>query len=185
MTDSTKEYMQHSFRFGSLIGFVTFIYYVVGFYLGFEKGQWFDDVYFFIEIAMIAWMMVAYKKTQIDNRVKFSRYFMLGLIASLVISLFYVIYFVVRVTKLDVLFFDNYMNEAITQLKTMGIDYSKVFTQQNKPFFEVVFFISIYIGNLISNLFYVLLLSWFMSLNNRMYNMNNRNNNQNNNNNNQ
>jgi uncharacterized membrane protein YhdT len=96
--------------------------------LAWEKGQWFDDVYFFIEIAMIAWMMVAYKKTQIDNRVKFSRYFMLGLIASLVISLFYMIYFVVRVTKLDVLFFDNYMNEAITQLKTMGIDYSKVFT---------------------------------------------------------
>src|SRR5574344_1971897 len=106
---------------------------------------------------------------------------MVGFIACLVIAFFYVIYFVVRITKLDVLFLDNYLNEMITQLKPMGIDYSKVMTPNNKSFFEIAFFVSLYIGNIISNMFYILLLSWFMSLNNRMYNTNNKNNNNQNN----
>lgn len=181
MTNDTKEYMLHSFRYGSIIGFFTFIYYILGFYLNWEKSGWFDDVYFFIDIAMIAWMMIAYKKNQPDNQVKFSRYIMVGFISCLVIAFFYVIYFVVRITKLDVLFLDNYLNEMITQLKPMGIDYSKVMTPNNKSFFEIAFFVSLYIGNIISNMFYILLLSWFMSLNNRMYNTNNKNNNNQNN----
>ncbi|MGP1515207.1 MAG: DUF4199 domain-containing protein [Bacteroidales bacterium] len=158
-----------AFRWGSIIGFVTLIYYIVGFYTGWDKMLYFKDVYFFIEILLIAWTMNTYKRERGLIQIKFSSLILIGFYVSLVVALFYIIYFFLRISRLDPLFMNNYIVEVIELIKKeFNIDYSQLITPQIAKLFKAAFIFSMYISSIISTMIYTLLLASFMTLNQRI-----------------
>ncbi|MBR1626508.1 MAG: DUF4199 domain-containing protein [Bacteroidales bacterium] len=175
MTEEVRDKAQGSvfkfaFRWGSIIGFFTLVYYLTGFYTGWDKSLYFNDVYFFVEIAMIAWMIVTYRKENELEYVKFSRIMLIGFYASLIIAGFYTLYFFLRMERLDTMFFQTYFSQVLTMIKEQfNIDYSKAVTPQMNTLFKASFLFSLYISSIISNMIYTLLLAAFMSFNQRIY----------------
>ncbi len=167
LTDTTFKY---AFRWGSIIGFFTLIYYTVGFFTGWDKLFYFSDIYFLVEVILLVWMMVLYKRERMKEKIKFSRYVLIGFYATFVIAVFYTIYFALRVLKLDPLFIQTYLSELIdVAQQQLGSDYSMLSKIQVNGMFKVAFLVTIFISNIISNMFYILLLSGFMILNQKIY----------------
>ena len=159
-----------AFRWGSIIGFFTLIYYIIGFFTGWDKLIYFSDIYFLIEVILLVWMMVMYSRERSGEEIKFSRYVQIGFYATIVIAIFYTIYFAIRVFKLDPFFIQNYISQFVDMAQQQfGEDYSMLSKIQVNATFKVAFLFTIFVSNIISNMFYILLLSLFMMLNKKIY----------------
>ena len=170
MTEDRKEYMKFTFRWGSIIGFVTFMWYVTGFFTGWERMLYFNDLYFIADVLLIGYMIISYKKEHIEEQLKFSKIMSMGFYSALIVALFYAVYFLLRITKLDPLFFQVYMNNVTQVMKTgFNADYSQILTPQTMPLFKGAFVFSMYITSFISSMIYTLFLAAIISLNRKIY----------------
>lgn len=170
MTKEKKEYTNYAFYWGSIIGFATFVWYLIGFFTDFEKKVIFGDIYFFIEVSLILWMFLRYRRMQEDKKLKFGRMMYMAFITSLIIAGFYAIYFVVRMTKLDPLFFSNYVYEASKAMKSIvGIDYASLINKQNIGIVKVSFIISLYFSSVFNTMIYALIVAGVIKFNERFY----------------
>lgn len=159
-----------AFRWGSIIGFITLVYYLIGFYTGFEKQLYFSDIYFFMDIALIALMITEYRKEMQLTELKFKRILLIGMYSALVVAGFYALYFFLRMNRLEPLFFQAYIGDVIKMIKEQfDIDYSQMFKPQMMGMFKGVFLFSIYVSSFISSMIYTLLLAAFFTLNRRVY----------------
>ncbi|MDO5760157.1 MAG: hypothetical protein Q4Q06_03950, partial [Bacteroidota bacterium] len=165
MTQEKKIYLQHSFRYGSIIGFVSFLYYLIGYYTGLEKKTFvFDNLYFFISMAMLIVMMVKYRRMQ-STRVKFSRYVAMGFVASVVIAFFLSAYLFIRIMVLD-----TYMIYQIISIVEQTLqDYEfPALSTANINVFKISYVFANFLVNIFNNMIYVLLISAFMVFNSRI-----------------
>lgn len=170
MTQQKKEYLNHAFKWGSIVGFAYFVWNIIGFYSGFEKKLYFADIFFIFEIMLIFAMFYSYRKKHKEEQIKFGKMAIMGLILSLIISFFYIIYIFVRMEKLDALFFPELMNQvSLAAKQTMHIDYSKIITPNNLPFVKVSIIFAMYVGMFINTMIYTLITILFFRLNERMY----------------
>lgn len=168
--DNKNTTFQFAFRWGSIIGLVTLIYFLVGFYTGLERRLYFGDFYFFVEIGLISWMFVAYKKENELDRLKFSKMMLLGCYAALFIALFYAMYFFVKIMKLDPLFFQSILGQIVDMMEnSLSVDYFKDMTPQMMVVAKVSFLISTYISSFFNTMVYTLLLALFVTINQRIY----------------
>lgn len=167
MTEEKKTYLQHAFRYGTIIGFISFVYYLLGFYTELEKHTFlYDNIYFFITVVMLIAMMVKYRKMQ-DNKVKFWRYMAIGFVACVVISFFISAYLFVRIMVLDPFMIYNIVSIVEQSMKAYNIDMSN---PSLLPVLKVSYIFANFLVSIFNNMMYILLISLFMTLNNRIYN---------------
>lgn len=170
MKKTTKEYINHAFRWGSIIGFVSFVWNLIVYYAHWDNNIYLADLFFFVLIMLMFAMFFSYKRTNKDKVVKFSKLFSIGCIACLVISFFYVLYFVLRMQILDPLFFNNYMSEVVELMKqAMNVDYSQFVTPQTTPMLKVSLCIGLYITTTINMIIYTLIVILFYTLSEKLY----------------
>ncbi|MBR1768922.1 MAG: DUF4199 family protein [Bacteroidales bacterium] len=170
MTEERKTYLQHAFNYGSILGFFSFCWYLTGFYLGFDKHPMiYDNIYFFISISIIIAMMISYRRMQENQTVKFSRFFTIGFVATTICALFISAFAIIRIAVLDPYFIYTFASSASQYLQEYNITYNI-----DSPSLINVFKISYVIANffvcILNNIIYILLISAFMTLNNRIYN---------------
>ncbi|MBP3254160.1 MAG: DUF4199 domain-containing protein [Bacteroidales bacterium] len=169
MTEEKRKYINYSFRWGSIIGFITFILLLTGFYTHLDKQNIFSDIYFFIQMLLIIFMLIQYKRI-LDPPATFLRLFYIGFLAALVIAVFYSLYYILLIAKLDPLFFDNYMYDAAKMLKdSMGIDYSSANNPSTAILMKISFIITTFISSLISSVIYILLSCLCIKINERLF----------------
>ena len=167
MTEEKKTYLQHAFRYGTIIGFISFVYYLLGFYTELEKHTFiFDNIYFFISIVLLVTMMVKYRKIQ-ENKVKFWRYMAIGLVASTVISFFVSAYLFVRIMVLDPFMIYSIASMVEQSMKSYSIDINN---EALLPVLKASYVFANFLVGIFNNMMYILLISLFMTLNNRIYN---------------
>lgn len=168
MTEEKKIYLQHAFRYGSIAGFISFVYYLIGFYSGFEKNSFiFDNLYFFISMAVIVAMMVTYRKQNADKKIKFSRFFTLGFVAIVIVSLFMTAYTIIRVLVLDPFLIVNVMELTQQSLKSYG--FADMSNPNMLPVVKSAYIFASFLTSVFNNTIYILLISAFMVLNNKIY----------------
>ncbi|GEM_PF-2199505 len=169
MTEEKKTYLQHAFRYGTIIGFVSFIYYLIGFYTGFEEKVFiFDNLYFFLSVALFIVMMSKYRNMQ-QGKVKFSRYLAIGFVASVITAFFISAYTFIRVTVLD-----TYLIYQIISLveKAMPTYQLPELTSSTLGILKISYVFANFFVNIFNNMIYIMLISAFMVWNSRMYNRN-------------
>lgn len=169
MTEEKRTYLQHAFRYGSIIGFVSFLYYLLGYYLEFEKNTFiFDNVYFFFTVTMFITMMIKYRRTQ-TGRVKFMRYLSIGFVASVVVAFFVSAYLVIRIMVLDPFMIYNIVSMVEQSMKGYNIDMTN---PSVLPIMKISYVFANFLVNIFNNMMYILLISAFMVWNNRLYEKN-------------
>lgn len=167
MTEEKKTYLQYAFRYGTIIGFISFIYYLVGFYTELEKHTFlFDNIYFFISIVLLITMMVKYRRMQ-ESKVKFWRYMTIGFVASVVISFFISAYVFVRIMVLDPFMVYNIASMVEQSMKAYSIDFGN---ETLLPVLKGSHVFANFLVGIFNNMVYILLISLFMTMNNRIYN---------------
>lgn len=177
MTEEKKIYLQHSFRWGSIIGFVSFIYYLVCFYTKFEKNTMiFNNIYFFLSMGLLIAMFTVYRRQMGETKVKYGRYVLMGLVASVVTSFFTTLFLWVRMKFLDPFHFSQVLiiiQESMKDYKF--IDTNTLASNPNFiPMMKVSYLFSNFIMSIVSNLLYILIIAWAMTMNTRFYNRNNQ-----------
>ncbi len=169
-TNETKTPFQFAFRWGSIIGFITLLYYLIGFYTKFERFVYFADIYFLIEIALIGVMITKYKRENNVLTLKFSKMIKICFYASIIIAAFYALYFALKIIKLDPLFFQTYMSEVFKLMQeSFQVDYSANMTPQTYSVFKASFVFATYLSFVFNTMFYSLLLCAFISFNQKLY----------------
>ncbi len=167
MTEEKKTYLQHAFRYGTIIGFISFVYYLIGFYTELEKHTFlFDNIYFFISIVLLITMMVKYRRMQ-ESKVKFWRYMTIGFVASVVISFFISAYVFVRIMVLDPFMVYNIASMVEQSMKAYSIDFGN---EALLPVLKGTYVFANFLVGIFNNMVYILLISLFMTMNNRIYN---------------
>lgn len=166
MTEEKKTYLQYAFRYGTIIGFISFLYYLIGYYTGFDKKVFiFDNLYFIIFITMFIVMMSKYRFVQ-TTKIKFSRYVSIGFIASVVIAFFVSAYSLIRVMVLD-----PYIIYQVISLGESVLPNYKLpeMTPAMLNIFKVSYVFANFLVNIFNNMVYVLIISAFMVWNNKIY----------------
>lgn len=167
MTEEKKTYLQHAFRYGTIIGFISFVYYLIGFYTELEEHTFlFDNIYFFISIVLLITMMVKYRRMQ-ESKVKFWRYMAIGFVASVVISFFISAYVFVRIMVLDPFMVYNIASMVEQSMKAYSIDFGN---EALLPVLKGTYVFANFLVGIFNNMVYILLISLFMTMNNRIYN---------------
>lgn len=173
MTEEKKTYLQYAFRYGTIIGFVSFLYYLIGYYTGFDKKVFiFDNLYFIIFITLFIIMMSKYRFVQ-TTKIKFSRYLTIGFIASVVIAFFISAYSLIRVMVLD-----PYMIYQVISLSESILPNYKFpeLTPSMLNVLKVLYVFANFLVSIFNNMIYVLIISAFMVWNNKIYDKRQRNN---------
>lgn len=159
----SKNIWKYGFNWGSIIGGAFFVYHIIGFFLKIEANFIWGLLGTFIIVFGMGWSMINYKKGVLKENLKFGKFFALGTIMSLVISLFFIFFMVLYIAKLNTTYLDNFLLQYQDVLDSTGSEVDIV----NNPLFmktiRIVFFPSIYIFDFIGNLFYVLLFSFLLS----------------------
>lgn len=167
MTEEKKTYLQHAFRYGTIIGFISFVYYLIGFYTELEEHTFlFDNIYFFISIVLLITMMVKYRRMQ-ESKVKFWRYMAIGFVASVVISFFISAYVFVRIMVLDPFMVYNIASMVEQSMKAYSIDFGN---EALLPVLKGTYVFANFLVGIFNNMVYILLISLFMTMNNRIHN---------------
>lgn len=158
-----KNIWKYGFNWGSIIGGAFFVYHIIGFFLKIDTSFIWGLLGTFIIVFGMGWSMVNYKKNILKENLKFGKFFALGTIMSLVISIFFLFFMVLYVAKLNTTYLDNFLLQYQDVLDSAGSEVDIV----NDPLFmktiRIFFFPSIYIFDFIGNLFYVLLFSFLLS----------------------
>ena len=139
---------------------------MTGFFTELDKNAFFSDIYFFAEVLLIMYMFLSYKR--VKPEVKTRQLIFIGFISSLVIALFYTLYFFLRITKLDPLFFDNYMHE-VTALTKDKMPHVYPLPEGYYGIMKAGFLIVIYLSSVISSMIYTLVAVLFIRMNERIY----------------
>lgn len=160
---NSKNIWKYGFNWGSIIGGAIFVYHIIGFFLKIDTSFMWGLLGTFIIVFGMGWSVINYKKNIAKNNLKFGRIFGLGTIISLVISLFFTAYMVLYIAKLNPTYFDNFLIQYQDMLDSMGYNLNVVDNPAFLKTINVFFFPSIYIGDFIGNLFYVLLFSIMLS----------------------
>ncbi len=170
MKDFTKEYINHAFKWGSIIGFILFIWYLIAYYAHLENSIYLADIFFFVLIMLLFAMFFSYKRSKKNVVIKFPQLFSMGVIACLVISFFYILYFVLKMQILDPLFFNQYITDAVELIKqSMNIDYSQFITQQNTTLLKISMCFGLYVMTTINILIYTLIVILFYIFFEKLY----------------
>lgn len=160
---NSKNIWKYGFNWGSIIGGAIFVYHIIGFFLKIDSSFMWGLLGTFIIVFGMGWAIINYKKNILKTNLKFGKVFGLGTIISLVISLFITAYMLLYTAKLNPTYLDNFLIQYQDMLDKMGSNINVI----DNPIFlktiNVFFFPSIYLGNLIGNLFYVLLFSILLS----------------------
>lgn len=160
---NSKNIWKYGFNWGSIIGGAIFVYHIIVFLLKIDTSFMWGLLGTFIIVFGMGWSVINYKKNIAKNNLKFGRIFGLGTIISLVISLFFTAYMVLYVAKLNPTYLDNFLIQYQDMLDSMGSNINVVDNPVFLKTINVFFFPSIYLGDLIGNLFYVLLFSIMLS----------------------
>jgi len=159
----SKNIWKYGFNWGSIIGGAFFVYHIIGFFLKIEANFLWGLLGTFIIVFGMGWSMVNYKKNVLKENLKFGKFFALGTIMSLFISIFFLFFMFLYVAKLNTTYLDNFLLQYQDVLDSAGSEVDIV----NDPLFmktiRIFFFPSIYIFDFIGNLFYVLLFSFLLS----------------------
>lgn len=160
---NSKNIWKYGFNWGSIIGGAVFVYHIIGFFLKVDFSFIWSLIGTFIIVFGVGWAMINYKKNIIKENLKFGRLFGLGTIISLVISLFFTAYMVLYAAKLNPTYLDNILIQYQDMLDSMGSNLNIVDNPVFLKTINIFFFPSIYLGDFIGNLFYVLLFSIMLS----------------------
>ncbi|MCQ2326209.1 MAG: DUF4199 domain-containing protein [Bacteroidales bacterium] len=163
-------YKQYAFRWGSIIGFVSFLYYLLGFYTKMEESPMlFDNIYFILSIGLLIYMLFNYRKIEQGEEIKFKRYLSISFIASIVIALFITIYYWLRMSVLDPFYFQNVLNLMEEAMKSSPYGDLSMFKDNPGliPVLKTSYLFTTFIGSIFGNMIYMLLLSGTMVINAR------------------
>lgn len=161
-------YKQYAFRWGSIIGFVSFLYYLLGFYTRFEENlMLFDNIYFFLSIGLLIYMLFNYRKQVQGEEIKFKRYLSISFIASVVIALFITVYYWLRMSVLDPFYFQKVLNLMEETMKNTPYGDMTMFKDNPGliPVLKTSYLFTTFIGSIFGNMIYMLLLSATMVIN--------------------
>ncbi|MDR1005421.1 MAG: DUF4199 domain-containing protein [Bacteroidales bacterium] len=158
-----NKYASFAFKAGSLVGALEFLMFLLMFYIS-PKSLLTSWMYLIIFLGGVSYAMMFYKKNILRrSTVKFGRLMALGAIISLVVSVFVTLYEALHVFKLDPAFIQNTLEEAATQLERLGMDASLYENEGIYPMMQVSYPFSMFLGNFIRNIFWTLVLSFFVS----------------------
>lgn len=161
-------YKQYAFRWGSIIGFVSFLYYLLGFYTRMEENfMLFDNIYFFLSIGLLIYMLFNYRKQVQGEEIKFKRYLSISFIASVVIALFITVYYWLRMSVLDSFYFQKVLNLMEETMKNSPYGDMSMFKDNPGliPVLKTSYLFTTFIGSIFGNMIYMLLLSATMVIN--------------------
>lgn len=152
----------YGFNWGSIIGAGILIFKLIGYYIELEQSFIWNMLTSLIFIFGFSWIITNYKRNIIKENLKFSRLFLLGFIASLLVSLFHVFYMTIYMSRLEPSYFNDFLILYQDILNEMGS--GLVLSDEIIYLIEKMLLPLFYIANLIGNLFYVLLISILISM---------------------
>ncbi|MCF0210639.1 MAG: DUF4199 domain-containing protein [Bacteroidales bacterium] len=179
MTEEKKAYLQYAFRYGSIAGFIMFLYNLLGFYTKFENKLLFSDIGFAITLFFLLYVFRHYRRLYSNQNIKFGRYFAIGCLVTLCIAAFNTLYLYLKITILDPFYFTQVLNAMFEMMKEYKINNIELFTENPQliPVMKASFLFTSFILSFVGNILYVLLLAWTMVINKKIYNNTNQNNN--------
>ncbi len=159
----SKNIWNYGFSWGSIIGGAYFFYHIIGYALNIETNFFWSFIGTFVIVFGMGWAMVNYRKTFIEEKMKFSKFFSIGAIMSIFISLFTTLFMVIYIGKLNPSYLDNFLVQYQDILDQMGSQIDVFEDPLILKTIKVVLFPSMFIFDYIGNIFYSLLVSLVVS----------------------
>lgn len=153
----------YGFNWGSIIGGAFFFYRILGYSMNLEMSFFWSFIGSFIVVFGMGWSMVNYRKNIVKTNLKFGRYFSIGAIMSIFISLFTTLFMMVYIWKLNPIYLDNFLVQMQEIYDQMGYGIEIYDNPNIYKMVKIVFFPSTFIFDYIGNLFYVLIVSMVIS----------------------
>jgi uncharacterized membrane-anchored protein YitT (DUF2179 family) len=128
------KYASHSFKMGSLIGGIIFLYYILMSFI----GNPFITIHLFIYMVLLTIGMIfcftRYRQAQSDVNVKYGRYMAMGTIISLIVALFMTLFFAIYIIKINPAYIQQSIDESVKILENNGMEQYAEIYQKDEMF---------------------------------------------------
>ena len=159
-----EKYAAYSFRIGSAIGGIVFLYHILMFFFAKDAPNITRFIYMAIFIAGLSYVFVNYRRNiAMRSNVAFGRLMAIGTIVSLMVSLFYALFITVLIYKLDISFVQNIAEKSALMLEKMGMDASIYRNEGMQAMMQAAYPYMMFFWDFIGSVLLSLILSFFVS----------------------
>ncbi|MDR1726280.1 MAG: DUF4199 domain-containing protein [Bacteroidales bacterium] len=157
-----EKYASYSFKKGSIIGGIIFIYYII---MSFVSNP-FSSIHLFIYVLLmtsgLAYTFVRYKQAVLKTKIKYGRFMAIGTIISLVVAFFWALFYAIYIIKIDPLYFQTSIEQGIQLLEDKGLnDYAAIYQKDSMfKIMQIFSIIGIYLQEFIMNIIISLIVSF-------------------------
>jgi hypothetical protein len=160
---NSKNIWKYGFNWGSIIGGIYFLYRLLGNLLNFETSLLWSFLGLLIILFGLVWAMINYKRNVAKENLKFGKYFSIGAIMSLFMSLFLTLFMALYITKLNPTYLDDFLLTYQDFLDASGNNINIIDNPKFIRAIEIAFLPFSYVFSFLGYLFYVLIIALLLS----------------------
>lgn len=155
-----------AFYWGSIFGCVVFLYQVLSQWLHFSGNFFQTLLYSFFVVFALMYALTKYKRSNNDSTLTFGKALGLLTIVSLVMSVFFALFYFVLIAKLNPTLLQEAVNQMASLMEENGMDTEFLASETVYSVIQISFLFTNFIFDFIGNFFYALFISFVFTRNN-------------------
>lgn len=155
-----------AFYWGSIFGSVVFLYQVLSQWLHFSGNFFQTLLYSFFVVFALMYALTKYKRSNNDSTLTFGKALGLLTIVSLVMSVFFALFYFVLIAKLNPTLLQEAVNQMASLMEENGMDTEFLASETVYSVIQISFLFTNFIFDFIGNFFYALFISFVFTRNN-------------------
>jgi len=118
---NNEKYASYSFRMGSIIGGMVFLYYILMSWIGNPMTPVHLWVYMTAFVLCLVFSLVRYRQ-RVAGNVKYGRYLAIGTLINLIVTCFLTLFYIVYIIKIDPAYIQKTIDESVKILENRGME---------------------------------------------------------------